>query len=110
MKKTILSKILATGIILVAFLSSCGVWNLDSKMKNLELGMTKQEVVNRIGAGYTSLGAISTPDGNLETVRYQGSEFDRDYVVRFLDGRLVEWFVDRPSAPATVPVQVNVGN
>lgn len=74
---------------------SCGTTaNLGSKMNKLELGMTKKEAIKIVGDSYKSLGAISTYEGNLETIRYESTWTEEYYVVRFLDGKLVEWFVE----------------
>lgn len=86
---------------------SCGTTaNLSSKMNKLELGMSKKEAVKIVGDSYKSLGAISTYEGNLETIRYESTWTQEYYIVRFLDGKLVEWFIepiinkDAPNHPA----------
>lgn len=108
MKKIIRYNLLAFILTCVISLSSCGTWNLSSKMKQLELGMTKQEVIHILGNNYSTIGAIATPDGNLETVFYTGDGVTSgDYTVRYLDGKLFEWFAGRP---VTGPAPVFIGD
>ena len=95
------------------FLSSCGVWSLDSKVKQLRLGMTKQEVVSVLGARYTHLEAIAVPEGDLETIAYSDNLYGNSYTIRFLNNKLVEWFAgipDRSPVPVAVPVPHAVHN
>lgn len=106
MKKSIYKCILALGIVVMISFSSCGTWNMGSKVKQLEMGMTKKEVVRVLGNGYTALGGIATPDGNLETIRYT-DPIAGWYVVRFLDGKLVEWFIDENPVPPTPPMPID---
>lgn len=83
-------------VILCSFvLFACGTTaNVGSKIKKVELGMSKKEVVRILGDSYAPLGAVVTEKGNLETVRYTSTWTDEYYFVNFLDGRLVEWFVE----------------
>jgi hypothetical protein len=93
MKRTFLLSLFA--VILMFTFSACGSSSLVNKAKKLEIGMTKQDVVNIMGNGYTTLAARQTPEGALETIRYENiMEFP--YIISFLDGKLVEWYIDEP--------------
>lgn len=74
--------------------SSCGTMSLGTKLKNVEIGMTKKEVISVLGSSYDVVAARDTPDGTLEVWRYNNVTIDGPipYIVNFLDGRLVEWF------------------
>ena len=80
--------------------SSCGSSSLAGKAKKLEIGMTKKDAVNVMGKDYTTLAARQTPEGALETIRYENVE-ERPYIISFLNGKLVEWHIekDRPHRP-----------
>ncbi|HCO66484.1 MAG TPA: hypothetical protein DIT04_01835 [Dysgonomonas sp.] len=81
--------------------SSCGTTNLGSKLKRIEIGMTKREVIDILGNTYDVIGARDTPDGALETLRYTNITVDGPipYIVNFLDGKLVEWFKEPSNYP-----------
>jgi len=86
MKRTLLTFLFAVTLTL-AF-TSCGSSSLVNKAKKLEIGMTKQEVVNIMGNDYITIAARQTPEGALETVKY-GTYYL--YIISFMDGKLVEW-------------------
>ncbi|MBB4036970.1 hypothetical protein GGR21_002884 [Dysgonomonas hofstadii] len=96
-------RFLASMIVLSCVLSfsSCGTMNLGSKLKNVEIGMTKKEVTNILGNSYDVVAARDTPDGPLEVLRYTGVTIDGDkyYIVNFLNGKLVEWFLETGRLP-----------
>jgi hypothetical protein len=83
-------------IICCILFSSCGVtgsMNMGRKIKNVEIGMTKKEVIDILGNTYEVMAARDTPDGTLEVLRYSGF-WGHTYIVNFVDGKLVEWFVE----------------
>jgi len=94
------SKYLLSLIILTCALSftSCGAtFNMGSRLKKLEIGMTKSEVIKILGNSYDVVGARETPDGTIEIWRYTGvnmSDGNPTYIVNILNGRLVEWFAE----------------
>lgn len=89
MKKII---ILAIGCSLI--LASCAS-TMETGLKRIELGMTKNEVKSLLGKNYTILGAAVTHDGNMETWSYKDpnvmAEQNKRIIVNFNDDRLVEW-------------------
>ena len=89
-------KYILSVIIVVSCLSfaSCGTMGLGSKLKKVEIGMTKSEVTNILGNNYDVMAARDTPDGTIETFRYESVTIDGPvpYIVSFLNGRLIEWF------------------
>ena len=89
-------KKILTGLLLFLLFSACGTLNNTSdRAKKLELGMTKKEVINIMGKGYRIVSASQTPEGALETLRYESS-VDYDYMINLLNGKLVEWYEERP--------------
>lgn len=93
MKKRLLSILLSLATVFI--FAACGSSSLTNKARNLEIGMTKKEVINVMGKGFTTLAARQTPEGALETIRYENI-VEYPYIISFLDGKLVEWYVDEP--------------
>lgn len=91
MKRCLLFLLLIMAIVFV----SCGTINTSSRAKKLELGMTKQEVIKTMGQGYRIVSASKAPEGTLEVLRYESS-VDYNYMIHLLDGKLVEWYEERP--------------
>ena len=59
-------------VLLATFLlTSCGTlmqpYQMDSKMKDIELGMTKKKVISILGKDFESAGARMTSEGSIET-------------------------------------------
>ena len=101
MEKNIL--ILFSTIILVSCASTFGTANLGSRVKQLEPGMTKQEVCNVLGNAYDLIGSGFTQEGKEETLKYYGLN-GPNYVFHFVDNTLVEFY--REHIPQ--PMQQNV--
>lgn len=71
-------------------------WNADSNIKKVEIGMTKSQVVSIMGNSYDSAGARKSYNGTTqEAIKYVVNE-DVWYMLYFEDGKLVEWFKDKP--------------
>lgn len=106
-KKTILS------LLLVGLLSSCastlGIVGLGSKMKKLELGMTKQETLGILGNAYDIIAASQTPDGKLEIYRFAGMN-TYSYTVYFLENKLIEWHEGEPRQERTDKIIIRETN
>lgn len=101
MKNILFNKFFMFVLACVLLMTSCGVWGLDSKVKYLRLGMTKQEVENVLGTSYRHLEAVSIPEGDLETISYSDNLYGNSYTIRFLNDELIEWFADRSPAPVS---------
>jgi len=92
-------------IAVVLILTSCGSAQIfDSRVKKLELGMTKKEVISIMGGSYDVLAASQVPEGNLEVLRYFSS-LSYSYIVHLLNNELVEFHQD-----VYVPNNVTVVN
>lgn len=90
--------------LLACLLSGCGAWmnsfSMDEKMRQVKLGMTKEEVIRILGKEYEQAGARQTPYGTVESISYLTQSYVTDnsdgyYILSFRDGRLVEWFKDK---------------
>lgn len=93
-------KKIITILVLVFTLSACaGTMNLGNKVKQIEVGMSKHEVISKLGKSYDMKGAVKTPDGTLETISYYDSLYGYSYIFNFLDGDLVEWYYEPMSTP-----------
>lgn len=94
-------------LIISLVLTACGATKLESNVKQIELGQTKQQVVNILGNKHEIVGATATPDGSLETWIFTDPNFlsqvqikdTKRYILNFLDGRLVEWHSEVKSVP-----------
>ena len=91
-------------VLLATFLlTSCGTlmqpYQMDSKMKDIELGMTKKKVISILGKDFESAGARMTSEGSIETISYKTASMTENtegyYLLSFKDGKLVEWFKEK---------------
>ncbi len=77
-------------LLYVFVLYSCATTALNKSVKKVELGMTKKEIVKIMGKTYNSSGAVKTPEGNLETIKYTDTTTS-GYTFHFLNDKLVKW-------------------
>lgn len=107
-------------VLLATFLlTSCGTlmqpYQMDSKMKDIELGMTKKKVISILGKDFESAGARMTSEGSIETISYKTASMTENtegyYLLSFKDGKLVEWFKEKypdTQPPALIDANDNV--
>ncbi|MBP3518893.1 MAG: hypothetical protein J6K31_10955 [Parabacteroides sp.] len=102
MKK--MKRIYAGLLLFPLLLVSCGTlmqpYQMDSKMKEVELGMTKKKVISILGNDFESAGARMTSEGPIETISYKvytlsDNNTEGYYFLSFKDGKLVEWFKEK---------------
>lgn len=86
----------ALGIMLSFILAACGA-SMQSRIQQVQLGMSRQEVANKMGNDFKIVSMAQTEQGNLEILRYTtyrmkdgGMEPNEHYLLHFLDGKLVE--------------------
>lgn len=87
-------------LLIICTLTSCGTMisaiNMDSRMKKIELGMSKKKVISILGSNYEQAGARMTSDGSMESISYYAvSTTEAYYILTFKDGELVEWFKEK---------------
>lgn len=90
-------------LLAIFLLTSCGTlmqpYQMDSKMKDIELGMTKKKVISILGKDFESAGARMTSEGSIETISYKTASMTENtegyYLLSFKDGKLVEWFKEK---------------
>lgn len=98
-------------LVLVMFTSllySCST--VRGGIKDIQLGMDREQVVSRLGKSFTVVSLVQTQEGGLETLRYKDETvldgFTGYYHLSFLNGRLVEMFREdansRPGPPPPV--------
>lgn len=82
-------------VILLTIQLSCST--VRTGVQQVQLGMSKQEVLDKIKSSYELVSMIQTPQGSIEAVRFenwvaQGGEhtLKGHYVLHFLNDRLVE--------------------
>lgn len=85
-------------VVAISLLTACATikdsFYLGKKIKEIELGMSKDKVVSILGKNYSPLGAVDTPDGKFETIRYThpiSQTYSVYYVLNFRDSILAEW-------------------
>lgn len=96
---------------LIILLSGCasqfGVANLGSKVRQIEIGMTKKEVVKILGTSYDVVGAGWREQGKEEVIKYYGLNAYGYYVFHFLDNELMEFYHEMPPQPIDHNVNIN---
>ncbi|MFC4677087.1 hypothetical protein [Dysgonomonas termitidis] len=87
-------KLLITTLLVIA-LVSCGsvkdAMYSEKNVRKVELGMTKEEVISIMGKSYTSAGAIRSPEGSVEIIRWDSAYDFEKYEFHFVDKILKEW-------------------
>ncbi len=87
------------GLLLTACSSMMQALKMDNKIKEIELGMSRKEVIHILGNNYEPIGASVTPHGSFERISYyvfsQSDNTDGHYILTFRDGKLVEWVKER---------------
>ena len=78
-------------LIILLVLSSCASFSgMEKRVKQLELGMSKQDALNIMGKNYFIESASQTPQGKLEVLHFRSST-SRDYLLYFTNDRLSEF-------------------
>ncbi|SBW07077.1 hypothetical protein [uncultured Dysgonomonas sp.] len=81
--------------LLIVTLVSCGSMKdamySEKNVRKVELGMTKEKVISIMGKSYTSAGAIQTPEGSVEIIRWDSVDDLEKYEFHFVDKILKEW-------------------
>lgn len=95
-------------IFLSFLLISCGT-SLHTNVRDVQLDMTRQEVVSRMGNDYEVVSMIKTDLGRQETIRYttyilqdEKAVPHRYYFFHFLDGKLVEMNQEEAMPPLII--------
>lgn len=78
---------------------------MEKRVQQLELGMTKQEVVNIMGKDYFVESVSQKPEGKLEILHFR-STYYVPYLVYFTDGRLTEYHRYIPPTPINQEIRV----
>jgi len=76
---------------LALFFTVAGCASMSTKTQRLQLGMTKDQVVNLMGRKHTTVGARESSDARrTEVLRYTDDQ-SGELLLYFRDGRLVQW-------------------
>ncbi len=83
--------------LLAVILSSCSGVRIatmrQSKMEQLELGMSKSQVVNILGSSYSIAQKEINNTDTIEVISYRNVPFDEEfYLFRFKDNKLEKWY------------------
>ncbi|WP_029904219.1 hypothetical protein [Prevotella sp. 10(H)] len=108
MKTNNLLQITLALFLLSIVMVSCGA-SLQSGIKHVQLDMTKQEVIGKLGNDYEVASMAKTEQGNVEVLRYtiymaheNKAVPSNYYLLHFLNGKLVE--VNQEDAIVPIPV------
>ena len=79
------------------FLASCLIFascativNLDKRMQGLDLGLSKKEAIRTLGDSYVIEVKSASSEGEIEVLRFY-TKYGSDYILRFINDRLVEF-------------------
>lgn len=82
---------LALFLTLTSCASNIALMNADKNMRNLKIGMTKQDVIKIMGSNYKSAGAERSVDGStLEKISYDNLS-NEEYQLELHNDTLVRW-------------------
>lgn len=81
-----MKKILLT-LFLAITLASCGT-AYNNQLKQVELGMTQEQIVSLMGDKYT---IVDQKDYNNQTIEYI-DRYKNHWYFQFVDGHLYKWF------------------
>lgn len=84
----------------IAFFSlilvSCGA-SMQSNIQQTRVGMSRSEVISKLGNDFEVMSMSATPQGSVEVIRYTTQKAedgtvkpDKEYILRFLNDKLVE--------------------
>ena len=89
-------------------LNSCAVFygpNTEKLTQQLELGMSKQRVIEIMGTNYFVESAMQVPEGKLEILHFRSTEYP-NYLLYFLNGDLTEFHRYIPPTPMHQDVRI----
>lgn len=79
-------------LFITIFLAACGSFKVYNKaLKQIELGMTRQEVVSLMGDNYSTTGPRLVDDKELETLEYKDM-YKNHFFFEFVDNHLYRWY------------------
>lgn len=84
-----MKKILLT-LLLAITLASCGT-AYNNQLKQVELGMTQEQIVSLMGDKYT---IVDQKDYNNQTIEYV-DRYKNHWYFQFVDGHLYKWFKEK---------------
>ncbi len=91
MKKILFIALIAT------ILSACGTNKVyNSALKQIELGMTQQEVISLMGDKFNTSGVSEARGKEQETLEYV-DRYKNHFFFTFLDGQLNKWYKETES-------------
>lgn len=86
-----MKKILFTFCLILCFVA-CASYR--TKIRNIELGMTKEQVVQIMGKSYENTGEKLVGEDVVKTISYKDEVRNKRFLLYFKDNRLIEWFVE----------------
>src|SRR5690554_5804286 len=85
--------------LIACLMSSCAtnyvIWNAHEKIKNVQIGMTKDQVVQIMGEKYMITSSSIDEQGNhIEVLGYKSDTYE-EYKLKFINDKLIEWERER---------------
>lgn len=80
-------------LLIAVFMSGCGS-TYNSALKQIDLGMTKQEVVTLMGDKYSTTQSEHVGNKDYETIEYKDM-YKFHWFFQFADGKLVKWWKEK---------------
>ncbi|MDR1501494.1 MAG: hypothetical protein LBT43_03445 [Prevotella sp.] len=71
-------------------LTACGT-AYNTQLKQVQLGMTPQQIVTLMGDKYT---VVEQKDNNNQTIMYK-DKFKNEWYFQFVDGSLYKWYKEK---------------
>ena len=82
---------LGTSLVFLLLLALTACSSLDSRAKKLQLGMSRDKVVETLGGDYSVVGAKQDTGGSAVEVLRFGEKKDPGIFAYFQNGKLVQW-------------------
>lgn len=79
-------------VFIATILAACGSFKAyNSALKQIELGMTKEQVVSLMGNDYQSTGKVYENNKEYETIEYKDM-YKNHWFFEFADNSLYKWY------------------
>lgn len=79
---------------------------VDSNIKKIELGMSKQQVISIMGKHYQAVGAYALPEGSVEILAYSNHE-NAVYNIHVLNDKVIRWEYE-PVRTSPIHIYINI--
>ncbi|TDE13656.1 hypothetical protein [Dyadobacter psychrotolerans] len=82
-------------LLIICFLNACAMnniaWKTNENIKKVEIGMTKEQVIQILGNKYMITASSKSNQGHAVEVLGYKSDTDEEYKLTFISNKLTEW-------------------